>query len=97
MIGSAGSALISLLQYLSDAPALKQYVLWTMGSFSNVTGRRLVIMAALCLAGLLISIRNIKDLNVFLMGQSYDGKPGGRLYFAYTQQGFPATTYWPAA
>jgi len=71
MIGSAGSALISLLQYLSDAPALKQYVLWTMGSFSNVTGRRLVIMAALCLAGLLISIRNIKDLNVFLMGQSY--------------------------
>lgn len=71
MIGSAGSALISLLQYLSDAPALKQYVLWTMGSFSNVTGQRLVIMAVLCLVGLLISIRNIKDLNVFLMGQSY--------------------------
>jgi iron complex transport system permease protein len=71
MIGSAGSALISLLQYFSDAPALKHYVLWTMGSFSNVTGQRLLIMASLCLAGMVVSVRNIKDLNTFLMGQSY--------------------------
>ncbi|NLA16147.1 MAG: iron ABC transporter permease [Bacteroidales bacterium] len=71
MIGSAGSALIGLLQYFSDAPALKHYVLWTMGSFSNVSGHKLVIMASLCLAGLILSIRNIKDLNVFLMGQTY--------------------------
>ena len=71
MIGYAGSALIGLIQYFSDAPALKSYVLWTMGSFGNVTGTRLIIMTVLCITGLLISIYNIKDLNVLLMGEQY--------------------------
>ncbi|HOQ96461.1 MAG TPA: iron ABC transporter permease [Bacteroidales bacterium] len=71
MIGSAASALIGLIQYFSDAPALKSYMLWTMGSFGNVTGDRLLIMTALCLSGLLLSVYNIKDLNVLLMGEQY--------------------------
>jgi iron complex transport system permease protein len=71
MTGSAASALIGLIQYFSEAPALKSYMLWTMGSFVNVTGNRLVIMTFLCLAGLLISVYNIKDLNVLLMGEQY--------------------------
>ena len=71
MIGSAGSALIGLIQYFSNAPALKSYILWTMGSFGNVTGNRLLIMSGLCLTGLLISVFNIKDLNVLLMGEQY--------------------------
>ncbi len=71
MIGSAGSALIGLMQYFSNAQALKVYVLWTMGSFTNVTGSRLVLMAALCVAGLGLAFYNIKDLNVLLMGSSY--------------------------
>lgn len=71
MIGSAGSALIGLLQYFSNAQALKVYVLWTMGSFTNVTGNRLLLMAILCVIGLLLAFYNIKDLNVLLMGSSY--------------------------
>ncbi|MDD3522775.1 MAG: iron ABC transporter permease [Bacteroidales bacterium] len=71
MTGSAASALIGLIQYFSDAPALKSYMLWTMGSFGNVTGARLLIMTVLCLSGLLISVYNIKDLNVLLMGEEY--------------------------
>ncbi|HRW94420.1 MAG TPA: iron ABC transporter permease [Bacteroidales bacterium] len=71
MIGSAGSALIGLIQYFSEATALKTYVLWTMGSFGNVTGNSLAIMTLLCLTGLGISFMNIKDLNVLLMGEQY--------------------------
>ena len=71
MIGSAGSALIGLIQYFSEATALKTYVLWTMGSFGNVTGNRLAIMAILCITGLGISFLNIKDLNVLLLGEEY--------------------------
>lgn len=79
MAGSAGSALIGLLQYLSNAPALKMYVLWTMGSFGNVTGSRLLIMALLCFVGFTISFYNIKDLNVLLMGEQYAHSLGIRL------------------
>ena len=46
-------------------------MLGTMGSFGNVTGDRLLIMTALCLSGLLLSVYNIKDLNVLLMGEQY--------------------------
>ena len=73
------SALIGLLQYLSNAPALKMYVLWTMGSFGNVTGSRLLIMALLCFVGFTISFYNIKDLNVLLMGEQYAHSLGIRL------------------
>ncbi|MDR2584608.1 MAG: iron ABC transporter permease [Prevotellaceae bacterium] len=71
MIGSVGSAFISLLQYFSSASELKMYVMWTMGSFSNVTGVNLWIMAVLVVAGIVISILNIKELNVILMGEGY--------------------------
>jgi len=71
MIGSAGSALISLFQYFSTASELKMFVLWTMGSFSHVTGIALVIMTVLVVCGLAISVYNIKALNVLLMGETY--------------------------
>lgn len=71
MIGSAGSALIGLMQYVANAEALKMYVLWTMGSFANVTGSSLWVMATLCLAGWVLALYNCKDLNVLLMGQQY--------------------------
>lgn len=71
MIGSVGSAIIGLLQYLSSAPALKNYVLWSMGSFAGLSYTELIIMGVLIAIGLGISIYNIKDLNVLLVGEDY--------------------------
>ena len=71
MIGSVGHALITMLQYVSSASALKMYVLWTLGSFNGVTGASLIIMATLIVAGILLSVYNIKDLNILLMGEVY--------------------------
>ncbi|MCL1973765.1 MAG: iron ABC transporter permease [Bacteroidetes bacterium] len=71
MIGSAGSAIISLFQYFSSASELKTFVLWTMGSFSNVVGIPLGIMTILVGFGLALAVYNIKILNVLLMGETY--------------------------
>jgi len=71
MIGSAGGALISLFQYFFPASDLKMFVLWTMGSFGGVVGIPLAVMTVLVACGLAISIYNIKDLNVLLMGETY--------------------------
>ena len=71
MIGSAGSAIISLFQYFSSTSELKMFVLWTMGSFSNVVGIPLIIMTILVCCGLALSVYNIKMLNVLLMGETY--------------------------
>ena len=71
MIGSVGGAFISMLQYISSTSALKMYVLWTLGSFTGVTGVSLIIMAVVVVLGLIVSIYNIKDLNVLMMGETY--------------------------
>ena len=71
MVGSVGSALISMLQYLSSASALKMYVLWTLGSFGGVTGFSLSLMAVLVVLGVGLSVYNIKALNVLIMGETY--------------------------
>ena len=71
MIGSVGHALITMLQYVSSASALKMYVLWTLGSFSGVSDTSLVIMATLVVTGVFLSVYNIKDLNALLMGEVY--------------------------
>jgi iron complex transport system permease protein len=71
MLGSVGSAIISLLQYISKAEALKNYVLWSMGSFSGTDLQQVGILAGLCLVGILLSFSNIKNLNVLYSGEQY--------------------------
>lgn len=71
MLGSVLSAMISLLQYLSNSTALKVFVLWTMGSFANLNSNQLSILVLLVITGFLISVYNIKDLNTLLMGETY--------------------------
>lgn len=71
MIGGAASAVIGLLQYVSAASALKTYVLWTMGSFSNVSPPQLSLLSLSVLAGLLLAILSAKNLNVLQAGDTY--------------------------
>jgi iron complex transport system permease protein len=71
MLGSVLSALISLLQYLSNSTSLKVFVLWTMGSFANLNSNQLIILSFLVIVGFIISVYNIKDLNILLMGETY--------------------------
>lgn len=71
MIGYIGSAIVGLLQYFSSSAALKSYVVWSMGSFAGLSQSQLLILALFLIAGTLISIYNIKDLNLLLLGEQY--------------------------
>ena len=71
MIDSGVSAIVQILQYLSNEEALKSFVIWTMGSLGDVTTSQLALVAPVIVAGLAISIIVIKPLNLLLLGESY--------------------------
>ena len=71
MFGSAASALVEVMQYLSPEGALKSYVVWTMGSLGGVTLEQLNIIVPIVAIGLLLSVLLIKPLNILLLGENY--------------------------
>lgn len=71
MIGSAVSAIVQILQYLSNEEALKSFIVWTMGSLGDVTSSQLLLVAPAIIAGLIIAVSVIKPMNMLLLGESY--------------------------
>lgn len=71
MLGSAASAFVDLLQYMSSEAALKGFVLWAMGSLGGLSPMQLGIMAGAVLVGVIISISCIKGLDLLLLGENY--------------------------
>lgn len=71
MISSGVSAVVQILQYLSNEEALKSFVIWTMGSLGDVTTNQLHLMLPAVLMGLMLSIAVIKPLNLLLLGEQY--------------------------
>ena len=72
MMASSGvSAIVQILQYMSNEEALKSFVIWTMGSLGAVTTSQLALVAPAIIAGLIISVSVIKPLNLLLLGESY--------------------------
>lgn len=71
MFSSGVSAVVQILQYLTNEEALKSYVVWTMGSLGDVTTLQLPILAIAVLLGCVIAIVTIKPLNMLLLGENY--------------------------
>ena len=71
MISSGVSAVVQILQYLSNEEALKSFVIWTMGSLGDVTTSQLHLMLPAVLIGLVVSVAVIKPLNLLLLGEQY--------------------------
>ena len=71
MIDSGVSAIVQILQYLSNEEALKSFVIWTMGSLGDVTASQLWLLIPAVVVGILLSIAVIKPLNLLLLGESY--------------------------
>ncbi len=69
LIGAVVSAIVGLLQYLSQASDLKLYVLWTMGSLRGVSPNDLRLLVPLILAGLVMAWIMSKHLNILLLGE----------------------------
>ena len=71
MFSSGVSAVVQILQYLSNEEALKSFVIWTMGSLGDVTASQLQLLLPAVFLGLILSIAVIKPLNLLLLGEQY--------------------------
>jgi iron complex transport system permease protein len=70
MLGSAISAVVGILQYMGTEESLKAFVVWTMGSLSNVTTDQLYVFVPVVIVGLALSIAAVKSLNMLLLGEN---------------------------
>jgi len=68
MIGFIAGAWQSVLEYLSNAQHLKNFVIWNMASLSNVTGSDLVIFCSTVFTCFAACLFLIKPLNALLLG-----------------------------
>ena len=71
MVSSGVSAIVQILQYLSNEESLKSFVIWTMGSLGDVTQTQLALAVPAMIIGLLISTSTIKSMNLLLLGEAY--------------------------
>lgn len=71
MVSSGVSAIVQILQYLSNEESLKSFVIWTMGSLGDVTQTQLALAVPAMIAGLIISTSTIKSMNLLLLGEAY--------------------------
>lgn len=79
MFSSAISAIVQILQFLSNEQALKSYVVWTMGSLGEVTRPQLAVLAACTAAGLLLTVMTMKSLNLLMVSEGYARSVGVNL------------------
>ena len=79
MFSSGLAAIISIMQYFSQASALKSFVIWSMGSLGNVTGAQLTIMAWAILPLLVLTLAYSKVLNGLMLGEEYAMTVGIRI------------------
>ncbi|MBO7646277.1 MAG: iron ABC transporter permease [Prevotella sp.] len=71
MVSYLASSLVMLLNIFANADNVHSYVMWGMGSFSDVTLGQLPLFSAVTIIGLFLSILLIKPLNAMLLGEGY--------------------------
>jgi iron complex transport system permease protein len=71
LFGHITSAFIQLLQYISAAPLVKSYLVWTMGNISGVTYTQLIWLLLCVIPGLIIALSQSKALDLIAIGNEY--------------------------
>ncbi len=71
ILGYFLGGIVSILWAYSDANELKNYFLWSLGSFSHTTGTDLKTFSGVVSVGLLLSLLMAKPLNLLLLGEEY--------------------------
>lgn len=70
MLGSFTSAIVAILQSLSDPNQLKLFTMWTMGSLQQVEFSELPLILLFFIVGLTSSFWVIKPLNALVLGEN---------------------------
>jgi cobalamin transport system permease protein len=76
MLGSIITALISIIQYFSNAPQLKSFIMWTMGDLSGISLYQIKFLFPIIMIGLIGSFLISKKLNLYLLGEEYASSLG---------------------
>ncbi len=71
MIGYLSGSVVSLLNFFATAEGVKSYMLWGMGSFSNVSLQQIPLFAIVSVVGIFLSFTRMKPLNALLLGEQY--------------------------
>lgn len=71
MVGYAVSSIIGLLNFLGQQGEVQAFVIWGLGSFSNVQNQQLGLFVAMVLPALLFSVLLMKPMNAMLLGDAY--------------------------
>lgn len=71
MIAYIASSVTDILKFFSMKEDIHAFVIWGMGSFSNVGTERLTTLSISVIIGLLASFFLSKNLNVLLLGDTY--------------------------
>lgn len=71
MTGYLTSSLVTLLSSVSTADSIHGFVMWGMGTFSNVGSGWLPLFAVAVIVGLLMAMLLCKPLNLLLLGDNY--------------------------
>lgn len=76
MTGSATSAIISILQYFSNAEQIEMYLLWTFGTLGSVSWAEMQWFLPIVLFFSFSTFFLIKPLNSLLLGENYSRSMG---------------------
>lgn len=71
MFGAASGALVSILQFFSQAENIQAYVIWSFGSLGSLSWVELYVFIPIILLGLVASVLLSKPLNTLLLGENY--------------------------
>ena len=71
MVGYLVSSLVMLLNFFATSDNIHSYVMWGMGSFSDVSPQTLPFFIIASSVGLLLALLLVKPLNALLLGDAY--------------------------
>jgi iron complex transport system permease protein len=69
MFGSISGAIVSVLQFYSQAEELQSYMVWTFGSLGNVRWADMPLFLTMVISGLILAFILHKPLNAFILGE----------------------------
>ncbi|MFC9514408.1 iron chelate uptake ABC transporter family permease subunit [Nocardiaceae bacterium NPDC056970] len=71
MVGSATTAIVSVLLVYADPQRAQQFLLWGLGSFAATTWADLALMGPIVLACIVVALATVRPLNALLLGEGY--------------------------
>lgn len=71
MFGAAASAVVSILQFFSQAENIQAFVVWSFGSLGSLSWDELSVYIPVIVTGLISSLLLSKPLNALLLGENY--------------------------